>query len=196
MMKKMMCLFAALMMCLGNSCALAGSWTVPGGGAQSPACSYSGYGMQAVLIEDLATRSGPSTTYTGCGSYKMRGTYVRVISRAFDNGGVQWAQVEFAYGGALRRAYTGVKRLSLSQADLARIPEEDLTRFIGYGTLNTAVNPKYGPGTNYATYSDRTMGRGTQVAVISAENGYYQVECYYNNAVFRSWIPTGNIDLS
>ena len=79
---------------------------------------------------------------------------------------------------------------------LARIPEEDLTRFIGYGTLNTAVNPKYGPGTNYASYSDRTMGRGTQVAVISAENGYYQVECYYNNSVFRSWIPTGNIDLS
>lgn len=183
-----------VIICLACTAAFAGSWTVPGGNAGG--YTSGGYTVDAQLIEDLATRSGPSTQYTGCGSYRMNGQTVRVISRAFDNGGVQWVQVEFGYGGAVRRAYTGVKRLNISNNQLASIREEGWTVFIGYGTVSTAVNPKWGPGEYYATYTDRTMGRGTRVAVINYENGYYQVECYHTDGnIFRSWIPSGYLSL-
>ena len=199
-MKKIAALITALILvCALSASALANGWTVPGNNG-STSGSYSGGSystVQAKLIEDLATRSGPSTQYTGCGSYKMKGQYVTVISRAFDNGGVQWAQVEISYGGSVRRMYTGVKRLSISNSQLAQVREEDMNYFIGYGTVTSTVNPKWGPGSWYATYTDRTIYSGSQVAVINSENGFYQVELYHTDGhVLRCWIPTGNVSLN
>ena len=184
---------AILMVC---TVAAASGWVVPGNGSSGTTGVSSGYSMDAKLIEDLATRSGPSTQYTGCGFYKIKGQTVRAVSRAFDNGGVQWVAVEFSYSGAIRRVYTGAQRLNLSASQLARLPEEDMTSYIGYGTVNTNVNPKWGPGSGYATYTDRTLSKGTRVAVIRSENGYSMVECYHTNGeILRSWIPSYDLDL-
>lgn len=200
MRKMIMSLALILSMCFLCNTGSAQGWEVPGGpDNENTSCEklyYTGYGMKAKLIEDLATRSGPSTQYTGCGYYQMNGESVRVISRAFDNGGVQWVLVEFAYGGAIRRAYTGAIRLNLTANQLAMLPEEDMTEYIGYGTVDTNVNPKWGPGDQYTTYTERTIKRGSRVAVISYENGYYMVESYHTDGnVLRSWIPVFDVIL-
>ena len=198
-MKKILISIAMLMViCMSFNAAFAAGWVVPGGpnGGSSGSGGSDGFYLNARLIEDLATRSGPSTQYTGCGYYQMKGETVRAVSRAFDNGGVQWIAVEFSYSGATRRVYTGSQRLNLTDRQLAQLPEEDMTVFIGYGTINTNVNPKWGPGTWYSTYTDRTLQKGTRVAVISYENGYYMVECYHTNGeILRSWIPSDNVYL-
>lgn len=172
-----------------------GGWTVPNnhtGESSSQSGSYSGILVQ--LIEDLATRSGPSTTYTGCGSYKMKGQYVRALSRSYDNGGVLWIEIEFSYGGGYRRAWTGAKRLDITTRQLASIPEEDFSSFLGYGTIVSRTAPRFGPGSIYSTYSDRNLNKGDQVAVIRSENGYYLVECYHTDGnILRSWIPVSAV---
>ena len=189
-----------LTMCMLCNAGVAQGWEVPGGpNSENSTYEYSdctGWGLDARLIEDLATRSGPSTQYTGCGYYKMNGEVVRAVSRAFDNGGVQWVLVEFTYGGAIRRAYTGAKRLNLTPNQLAMLPEQNMTEYIGYGTVDTNVNPKWGPGDRYTTYMDRTIKRGARVAVISYENGYYMVESYHTDGnILRSWIPACDVTL-
>ena len=197
-MKKLLCV--ALTIALSAVCAagLAGTWTVPSnnGTNSSGGTQYSAYSVSARLIEDLATRSGPSTSYTGCGSYKMKGQTVTVLSRAYDNGGVLWVEVEFSYGGGYRRAWTGAKRLSISANQLSRVPEEDFSSYLGYGTISSRISPRYGPGSIYASYGDRDYYQGNRVAVIREQNGYYLVESYHTDGrILRSWLPTYTVNL-
>ena len=194
-MKRMLVLIAALLVCLAGTQAAAGSWTVPSNNSGSSNQNYA-YSVNAKLTDDLATRSGPSTSYTGCGSYKMKGQTVKVLSRAYDQGGVMWVEVEFSYGGGYRRAWTGAKRLNLSSSQLASLPEEDFSSYIGYGTLNTSTAPRFGPGSIYAAYGDRNYYRGNRVAVIDIDNGYYKIESYHTDGkILRSWIPASCVDL-
>ena len=194
-MRRILVLIAALLVCLTGTHAAAGSWSVPSNNSGSSNQSYV-YSVSAKLIDDLATRSGPSTSYTGCGSYKMKGQTVKVLSRAYDQGGVMWVEVEFSYGGGYRRAWTGAKRLNLSSAQLASLPEEDFSSYIGYGTLNSSTAPRFGPGNIYAAYGDRDYYRGNRVAVIDSLNGYYKVESYHTDGkILRSWIPAACVNL-
>ena len=198
-MKKMMCVLVAVILALTGSCALAGTWIVPTNG-NSGSSSQESSGVKATLTDDLATRSGPSTSYTGCGSYKMKGQQVTVLSRAFDNGGVQWVEVEFTYNGGYRRAWTGVKRLNISSSKLAQVPEEDPNSYIGYGSVNARVSPRFGPGSLFATYGDRDYSRGDRVVAIKSVNGYYMVESWHTEKdgvqrILRCWIPEGNVNL-
>ena len=109
-MKKIMSYIVVLaLICTLWTTAFAGSWVVPGpGGSGASDGNYYPSGISVRLIDDLSTRSGPSTTYTECGTYRMKGQKVTVISRAFDNGGVQWAQVEIIYGAEL--TYNGTEQ--------------------------------------------------------------------------------------
>ncbi|MBQ3279746.1 MAG: hypothetical protein IJG94_11395 [Clostridia bacterium] len=181
------------MICVMASGASAGGWTVPNNHSGSTGSGwYSGITVQ--LIEDLATRSGPSTTYTGCGSYKMKGQYVTALARAYDNGGVLWVEVEFSYGGGYRRAWTGAKRLDISASQLASLPETYYS-LIGYGTITCMTVPRFGPGSIYSTYSDRNLYRGDMVAVITEADGYYLVECYHTDGhILRCWIPVSSVE--
>jgi len=199
-MKRILSILAAAVICLVCTAACAdGGWVVPGrNGYQSGSSdSYGSFsGISAKLIDDLATRSGPSTGYTGCGSYRMNGQYVTVLSRKYDNGGVLWVEVEFSYGGGYRRAWTGAKRLNLSTSQLSRVPEEDPRNYLGYGVITGTVSPRFGPGSLYAAYSDRDYFRGDQVLVLASVNGYYLTECYMNDGKnLRSWIPASNVNL-
>ena len=197
-MKKVLC--ALLLVCLMTISASADDWVVPRNGVPSSGSyydDYAFYGISAKLVEDLATRSGPSTTYTGCGSYQMKGETVTVYSRKYDNGGVLWVEVEFTYGGGYRRAWTGAKRLNLSESQLASLPEEDGS-FLGYGTVLSRITPRYGPGTLYSTHNEAILNRGDQVAVIREQNGFYLTECYINNSneKLRSWISVDEMMLN
>lgn len=198
MKKRFMFIAVMMVICMACTTVTAGGWEVPSNNRNGNAYSGggSGYYLDARLVEDLATRSGPSTEYTGCGYYQMKGETVRAVSRAFDKGGVQWVAVEFSYSGATRRVYTGSQRLNLTDSQLAKLPEENMTVFIGYGTVQGNVNPKWGPGSWYVTYTDRTLYNGDRVAVISYENGFYMVECYQTNGeILRCWIPSENVVL-
>ena len=149
------------------------------------------------LIEDLATRSGPSTEYTGCGSYRMNGEFVTALARAYDKGGVLWVEVSFSYGGGYRRAWTGAKRLDISENQLMRLPEDDHSTFLGYGTVTGTTVPRFGPSSLYATYSDRNFRSGDQVAVIRYQDGFYMVECYHTDGkILRSWIPENSVRMN
>ena len=198
MKKMLMSIVMITLVCMTCTTVMAAGWNVPNspGNGSSYTWDNGGYYADAVLIEDLAARSGPSTKYTGCGSFRMKGEYVRVVSRVFDEGGTQWVAVEFSFSGATRRVYTGAKRLNLTSSQLARLPEENMAVFIGYGTVNKTVNPKYGPGSHYVTHTGKTLWSGTRVAVISCENDYYMVECYHTDgSILRSWIPCADVTL-
>lgn len=152
------------------------------------------YSIQTRLIEDLATRSGPGTQFTGCGSYRMKGQTVTALSWAYDRGGVLWVEVEFSYGGAYRRAWTGAKRLSAGANQLTSLPYYEGDGYMGYGTVNTRVSPRFGPGMMYAPYGDRDFYNGQQVAVLTWRDSFYLVESQWNGEILHSWIPDWTLD--
>lgn len=191
LMKKLASVVLALVMVLGAAAACADGWAVPGNGR---GVSSIRSGISARLIEDLATRSGPSTGYTGCGSYRMKGQTVTALAKHYDNGGVLWVLIEFSYGGGYRRAWTGAKRLNLGASQLASLPEDSAV-LLGYGTITGRVSPRFGPGDIYAPYSDRDLYAGDQVAVVTAADGWLMVECYHTDGnILRSWVPQWAVD--
>jgi len=191
----MFALMMVLALCVAGGTALAGGWEIPGGNNPGGGGGYSGeYAISVRLIEDLATRSGPGTQYTGCGSYRMKGQYVKALSRGYDRGGVMWVEIEFSYGGGVRRAWTGAKRLDISERQLYSLPEGDPAYSLGVGTVTGRISPRFGPGTIYAPYGDRDFYSGAQVAVLRELNGFYMVECYHTNGeILRSYVPVNMV---
>ena len=161
----------------------------------SPANCEQFWSLQTRLTEDLATRSGPGTQFTGCGSYRMKGQNVTALSWAYDKGGVLWVEVEFTYGGAYRRAWTGAKRLSAGADRLTQLPYDEGSNYLGYGTISSQATPRFGPGMMYSPYSGKDLAGGTQVAVITWSESFYLVECYQRDgAILRCWIPDWTLD--
>ena len=146
--------------------------------------------QRAELKMRMATRSGPSTNYDELGSYFKKGQEVSVISRAWDErNGIWWVQVEFNYGGSLRRAYTGLKRVDI---DINAVQEDVplMTAFVSAETI-----PYYGPGTQYTAHK-QTVEYGTVGTVYAFENGWAQFEFYEaeENRYRRVWMPAGCLD--
>ena len=154
--------------------------------------------LQGLTIDNLSTRSGPSTSYTELGTYRVKGTYVRLYSIAYDQNGVGWVQAEVSYGGALRRVYTGLKRFDTSTFDLAALPEEaPLNRAAWVATAST---PRYGPGTAYGSYgSGLTVEQGMQVTLLALENDYAQIQFSASNSGagkeqrYRVWVKADTL---
>ena len=150
--------------------------------------SFTGFSVR--LIDDLATRSGPSTTFTGCGTYKINGETVSALAMGYDNGGVLWIWIEFSYNGSYRRVWTGAKRLDISSTQLSKLPDLSNDEALTYVSITQKTTPRYGPGNQYAPFSKKTFQRGEKVGVIRSENGYLLVECEYTDGhTLRSWIP-------
>lgn len=142
----------------------------------------------------MATRTGPSTSYTEPGTFFQNDwqyTQVDVLSKAYGNG-VWWVQVEFRDGGKMYRAYTGAKRVD---ADLNKIEEETI---LGTGTLSTAGDTPayYGPGTHYAKMND-AVPWGAEGTIVLAENGFVLLDYYdgYLNQQRRAWLPSDDVDV-
>lgn len=100
-------------------------------------------------IDRLATRSGPSTDFTGTGTYQVKDQDVPIFSVAYDVNGVAWVQCEVSYGGALRRVYTGLKRFDATTVDLSQVRAESQDTQARKAQLPGKATLRYGPGTEY-----------------------------------------------
>ena len=180
-MKRLICILASLVLCLAAVNAFAeyneaGEW----------------YTVQ--LIDNLATRSGPGTQYTGCGSYNIKGQSVTAMHWAYDKNGVLWVEIEFTYKGGYRQAWTGAKRLNITASQLKNMAYDEGSTYLGEGTVSYAVTPRMDPGMLYAPY-DRTVSKGTNVSVITRMDGFYEVEFLWTNGeIFRCWIPMESLN--
>lgn len=143
--------------------------------------------VEGLTIDNLSTRSGPGTKFRDTGTYKVNGEYVRLLSYAYDNGGVCWVQCEVLYGNKLRRVYTGLKRFDTTTFDvddlLEECPTEDRVK------VTATSKAMYGPGTGYDTYGSLTVDKGQTVTVIAIEGEYAQVEWKTSKQSYRAWVP-------
>lgn len=114
--------------------------------------------VEALTIDNLSTRSGPSTKYRETGTYKVKDEYVRLISLAYDENDICWVQCEVTYGNKLRRLYTGLKRFDISTFDLGSVPEEDPLDY--RAKITSTSKAMYGPGDGYGTYDSLTVDKG------------------------------------
>jgi len=130
--------------------------------------------VEALTIERLATRSGPSTAYRETGTYDVKGEHVRVISLAYDHNDVCWVQCEVTYRNKLRRVYTGLKRFDADSFDVEGMPVEEIPE--DKVKVTATSKAMYGPGEGYDTYESLTVDKGQSVIVIAVENDYAQVE--------------------
>ncbi len=149
--------------------------------------------MQALAIENLATRSGPAADYRESGTYAIKGEQVRVISRAYDANGLCWVQCEVRQGNKLRRVYTGVKRLDAATFNLDGVPEE--TPRNTPAKAAASAKALYGPGEGYDAYAELTVDEGQTVIIITIEHDYAQVEWKTATQSYRAWVPIDSLNL-
>ena len=138
----------------------------------------------APLLMRLSTRSGPGTAYDEPGSFfneNWQITTVQVLGKAWGNG-IWWVLVDFDYGYARFRVWTGLKRVDI---DIDSVPE---ITAIGEGIIDP-TETRRGPGGNYAKGPDVTERK--TVTVFGWENGYAEVEYYdsYTEMYYRLWVP-------
>lgn len=143
--------------------------------------------IEALAIDDLATRSGPSTEYRETGSYPLKGDYVTLISVAYDKNDICWVQCEVPYKNTLRRIYTGLKRFDINSFDLDSVPEELPLEYQAKVTATSKA--MFGPGDGYGTYDSLTVDKGQTVTIITIENDYAQVEWNTTKQSYRAWVP-------
>ena len=153
-----------------------------------------GFPLYARAIMDIATRSGPTTGYTGLGSYKVNGQAVRVLSRVND-GSIWWLQIEFEYNNKIIRCYTGLKRVGIN---ISRVPDEPQGT-VRTGIVIAAVPAYYGPGKDYKEMPAKlTPEAGTYGTIISETNGWVCFEYDYpqGKETARVWMPAEAVQIS
>lgn len=143
--------------------------------------------VEALAIDNLSTRSGPSNEYRETGTYNVKGEYVQLISCAYDANDICWVQCEVAYGNKLRRVYTGLKRFDTASFDLYDVIEEE--PFDESVKVTATSKAMFGPGSDYGTYDSLTVDKGQTVTIITIENDYAQVEWTTTKQSYRAWVP-------
>ena len=81
--------------------------------------------IYGLTIDKLATRKGPGTQHEGGGTYFVKGQWIRVLAKAWDNrNSIWWVKCEIPYHGENRILWTGWKRFDHSTISLDDLPEE------------------------------------------------------------------------
>lgn len=145
-------------------------------------------------IDRLATRSGPSTDFTGTGTYQVKDQDVPIFSVAYDVNGVAWVQCEVSYGGALRRVYTGLKRFDATTVDLSQVRAESQDTQARKAQLPGKATLRYGPGTEYGVYREDVASQ--PVLVMYVENGWAQIQSTKAETPWRAWIAESSLSYS
>ena len=74
-------------------------------------------------IMNISTRSGPSTEYQDTGTYQLKGQWLQILSRAYDDvNDIWWVKVVIPTNG--RALWTGYKRFDHATLPLSSIPIE------------------------------------------------------------------------
>ena len=92
---------------------------------QTPTPKPADMPVYGLTIDKLATRKGPGTQYDGGGTYSVKGQYIQVLAKAYDNrNGIWWVKCVIPYRGEDRILWTGWKRFDHSTISLDQLPEE------------------------------------------------------------------------
>lgn len=164
------------------------------GGADSGSMTeYSDSEEWALATTRLATRTGPTTEYTEPGTFYLEGSYVKIVSIAYDENGVPWVQCEISEGYGLMRVYTGLKRFDAATVDLTNVRNESSYRPYS-ARLSASYELRYGPGNEYAVMSGYKLSSGKSVTVITTEGSWAQVQFTTGSgSLCRGWIPVNNL---
>jgi hypothetical protein len=142
------------------------------------------------LKDKLATRSGPGQKYDEPGTFlpdTWQNVTVRVLGKEYV-GTTWWVLVDFDYGNAKYRLWTGLKRVDI---DIDSVPEITSS---GKGTIDP-TETRRGPGSNYA--KGTKVASKTSVTVYGKENGYVEVETYNESKkqYHRFWVPKNKVHI-
>jgi hypothetical protein len=81
--------------------------------------------VYGLTIDKLATRTGPGTQYDEGGTYNVKGEYIKVLAKAWDNrNDIWWVKCEIPYNGETLILWTGWKRFDHDTISLDDLPEE------------------------------------------------------------------------
>lgn len=138
-----------------------------------------------VIENRIATRSGPSTTYTEPGSFLYYGAQVSVHTKVWDDRNeLYWLQVEFKSGNERYRVYTGDWRVNV---DLNSVPNEII---LSYTWLNYNTNGYAGPGYDYHFYDDVMLYKDGNCRIIEVENNFALIDTSASTkGATRMWVP-------
>jgi len=137
-----------------------------------------------VLNQRMATRTGPGTKYTEEHGTLPESTEIIVYAQE-DSGGTPWVLVEFVRNGKLVRAYTGMKRVDVEQANLPKTTKKPKTAVVTEDT--TAY---FGPDTQYYLALAIPVAAGTEVLVYGVDRDFALVEYTKEDGTWmRGWVP-------
>ena len=166
------------------------SWPTPTPGLNIVTTAPNSLPVYGLATMKVATRTGPSTSYTEPGTYRVEGQYLPIYSITYDDGSVPWVECEVTYGGAPMRVYTGLKRFDTATFDLSLVPE--LSGNIGKFVITSGTTLRYGPGNEYATMKI-SVSSGMTVEGIKFENRWLLIEFKSGDQLVRGWLPEGNV---
>ncbi len=135
-------------------------------------------GVRAVPNQKIALRTGPSTAY---GEMDTMAQSTSVVALELEEGnGVTWVLIELEMYGSRVRAYTGLKRLSLT-GPLPYANHDRLSRrLVSEGTVFTA------PDLNATVRA--TLPAGTSVTFLGFEGEYCFIEYSRNGELNRGYV--------
>ncbi|MBR3741250.1 MAG: hypothetical protein IKN04_12485 [Clostridia bacterium] len=160
--------------------------------------NYSNYSrIRCALNSKLATRTGPGTNYDEPGTFLSAGSYVTVLSKAYDKvNEIWWVQVEFSENGVTYWAYTGVKRLN--GLNLANVPEE---KVIGHCTTTNSTKGYECPLDSMRSAAQRSsIPAGVCCAIygyVFADSGDYILIEFFDrsmNCYCRAWVKDWSVE--
>ena len=133
--------------------------------------------------QSIGTRTGPGNDYAPMNTYPSDLKYSGFYQTK--GGSVNWAYIEFYYGGQKYRLYTGVQRFNNSSS--LPYANENYT----YVTVNSSVNPHYGPGYDFAECNFERIPSGARVKAFYEENDWVMVDYPLSSGkILRGWIPS------
>ena len=144
------------------------------------------------VTDDTMTYMGPGTGFLDTGITLKRGTYVTVLTKAWDESeDMYWLLVEFKEYGNSYRAYIGEGSVSGS---LSGVQEEEALGVV-YALADLDVFA--GPGWDYGMWND-TVYRGTGAVLLAYEDDYAFIECWNErwDKPWRVWAPLNALDCS
>ena len=161
--------------------------------------------LWGLTIDKLATRSGPSTTYQGMGTYSVKGQWIKVLSRAWDTrNGIWWVKCEIPYRNEIRVLWTGYKRFDSSTIPLESIPIEGQGSVTVTGSypvgrycvvwLEKGGSARSGPGTQYTEVGK--IRKNDQLLILESTMGNTGKDWFKvnrNGEVF--WVSSGVVTL-
>ena len=154
--------------------------------------------IYGLAIMNISTRSGPSTHYQDTGTYKLKGQYLQILARAYDNENeIWWVKCVIPSNG--RALWTGYKRFDHATLPLDIIPVEGGYYDDGddygddsyygdvdecsddiYGLAIMNISTRSGPSTHYQdTGTYNLKGRYLQILAraYDDENEIWWVKC-------------------